>query len=98
MGHFRADASLCADPEMIDHAVACSKVLNLYGCRKGIRIHISLVDVNPAVAGHHVSCAVHIVTEHGFDLIYNPSLKLAMDIAKVFGKTVEEVFEFQDEE
>ena len=28
---------------------------------------------------------------------YNPSLKLAMDIAKVFGKTVEEVFEFQDE-
>lgn len=27
---------------------------------------------------------------------YNPSLKLAMDIAKVFGKTVEEVFEFQD--
>ena len=29
---------------------------------------------------------------------YNPSLKLAMDIAKVFGKTVEEVFEFQDED
>ena len=28
---------------------------------------------------------------------YNPSLKLAMDIAKVFGKTVEEVFEFQDD-
>lgn len=26
---------------------------------------------------------------------YNPSLKLAMDIAKVFGKTVEEVFIFQ---
>ena len=25
---------------------------------------------------------------------YNPSLKLAMDIAKVFGKTVEEVFFF----
>ena len=29
--------------------------------------------------------------------LYNPSLKLAMDIAKVFGKTVEEVFEFQDD-
>lgn len=29
---------------------------------------------------------------------YNPSLKLAMDIAKVFGKTVEEVFTFIDEE
>ena len=29
---------------------------------------------------------------------YNPSLKLAMDIAKVFGKTVEEVFEFSDDE
>ena len=28
---------------------------------------------------------------------YNPSLKLAMDIAKVFGKTVEEVFEFIEE-
>ncbi|MEG7530522.1 MAG: helix-turn-helix transcriptional regulator [Hungatella sp.] len=28
---------------------------------------------------------------------YNPSLKLAMDIAKVFGKTVEEVFRFADE-
>lgn len=28
---------------------------------------------------------------------YNPSLKLAMDIARVFGKTVEEVFIFDDE-
>ena len=27
---------------------------------------------------------------------YNPSLKLAMDIAKVFGKSVEEVFIFED--
>ena len=29
---------------------------------------------------------------------YNPSLKLAMDIAKVFGKSVEEVFMFEDKE
>ena len=29
---------------------------------------------------------------------YNPSLKLALDIAKVFGKTVEEVFIFEDTE
>jgi len=29
---------------------------------------------------------------------YNPSLKLAMDIAKVFGKTVEDVFIFEDGE
>jgi putative transcriptional regulator len=29
---------------------------------------------------------------------YNPSLKLAMDIAKVFGRTVEEVFTFLDAE
>ena len=29
---------------------------------------------------------------------YNPSLKLAMDIAKVFGKTVEEVFIFEEED
>lgn len=28
---------------------------------------------------------------------YNPSLKLAMDIAKVFDKTVEEIFYFEDE-
>lgn len=28
---------------------------------------------------------------------YNPSLKLAMDIAKVFGVTVEEIFQFTDE-
>lgn len=28
---------------------------------------------------------------------YNPSLKLAMDIAKVFGVTVEEMFEFIEE-
>ena len=28
---------------------------------------------------------------------YNPSLKLAMDVAKVFGKTVEEVFRFEEE-
>lgn len=28
---------------------------------------------------------------------YNPSLKLAMDIAKVFNKTVEEVFTFEDD-
>ncbi|KEI76149.1 XRE family transcriptional regulator [Clostridium botulinum B2 128] len=27
---------------------------------------------------------------------YNPSLKLAMDIAKAFGKSIEEVFEFVD--
>ena len=28
---------------------------------------------------------------------YNPSLKLALDIAKVFCKTVEEVFIFEDD-
>ena len=28
---------------------------------------------------------------------YNPSLKLAMDIAKLFGTTVEELFSFDDE-
>ena len=28
---------------------------------------------------------------------YNPSLKLAVDIARVFGKTVEDVFIFDDE-
>lgn len=28
---------------------------------------------------------------------YNPSLKLAMDIAKVFGATVEELFQFEDD-
>ena len=28
---------------------------------------------------------------------YNPSLKLAIDIAKVFDRTVEEVFSFQEE-
>ena len=28
--------------------------------------------------------------------LYNPSLKLAMDIAHVFGLTVEEVFTFRD--
>ena len=27
---------------------------------------------------------------------YNPSLKLAMDIANVFGKTVEEIFQFEE--
>ena len=29
---------------------------------------------------------------------YNPSLKLAMDIAKVFNVSVEDLFEFVDEE
>lgn len=29
---------------------------------------------------------------------YNPSLKLSMEIAKVFGTTVEEVFFFEDTE
>ena len=28
---------------------------------------------------------------------YNPSLKLAMDIAKVFGLTVEDIFSFTEE-
>lgn len=28
---------------------------------------------------------------------YNPSLKLAMDIAKVFGVSVEDIFSFSDE-
>lgn len=32
---------------------------------------------------------VHLENER-----YNPSLKLGMDIAKVFGKSVEKVFEF----
>lgn len=29
---------------------------------------------------------------------YNPSLKLAMDIAHYFGKTVEDVFTFEEDE
>lgn len=29
--------------------------------------------------------------------LYNPSLKLAMDIAKVFGVTVEEIFSYEEE-
>lgn len=29
---------------------------------------------------------------------YNPSLKLAMDIAKVFGKPIEEIFFFQEDD
>ena len=29
---------------------------------------------------------------------YNPSLKLAMDISKVFGKPVEYIFQFEEEE
>lgn len=29
---------------------------------------------------------------------YNPSLKLSMDIAKIFRKSVEEVFEFVEED
>ena len=28
---------------------------------------------------------------------YNPSLKLAMDIAQVFGATVEDIFTFEEE-
>lgn len=32
--------------------------------------------------------------EHGQ---YNPSLKLAMDIARVFHSTVEEIFQFTDD-
>ena len=28
--------------------------------------------------------------------LYNPSLKLAMDIAKVFGTTVEDIFSFEE--
>lgn len=29
---------------------------------------------------------------------YNPSLRLARDVARVFGKTIEEVFLFDDED
>lgn len=29
---------------------------------------------------------------------YNPSLKLAFDIAKVFGKPIEEIFRFTDDD
>lgn len=29
---------------------------------------------------------------------YNPSLKLAMDISKVFGKPVEYIFQFEEED
>ena len=41
----------------------------------------------------HVSSRTIISLEKGQ---YNPSLKLAMDIARVFGKTVEEIFTFTE--
>ena len=42
----------------------------------------------------HVSSRTIISLEKGQ---YNPSLKLAMDIAKVFHVTVEDLFEFVDD-
>lgn len=44
------------------------------------------------MVGARIETIVHL--ENGK---YNPSLKLAMDIAKVFGVTVEQLFEFRDE-
>lgn len=41
-----------------------------------------------------VRCETIIRLEKGQ---YNPSLKLAMDIAKVFGVSVEDIFSFEDE-
>lgn len=60
----------------------------MHGCRKELNMQqaelAELVGVRRETIGK---------LENGK---YNPSLKLAMDIAKVFGKTVEEIFQFEE--
>lgn len=61
----------------------------IYECRKEMNLQQSelaeLVGVRRETVGK---------LENGK---YNPSLKLAMDIAKVFGKSVEEIFIFDED-
>lgn len=67
----------------------------------GLKTHIrefrKEIGMDQATLGERVGCRRETINklEQGK---YNPSLKLAMDIATVFGKSVEEVFEFTDKE
>ncbi|MBS5955134.1 MAG: helix-turn-helix transcriptional regulator [Paraclostridium bifermentans] len=59
-----------------------------------LRRHLNMKQEELAnLVGVRRETIVHLENER-----YNPSLKLAMDIAKVFGKSVEEVFEFVDDD
>ena len=61
-----------------------------------IRRHRILADMNQADLAKLVGVRRETIghLERG---IYTPSLKLAWDIAKVFGTSIEELFEFREE-
>ena len=61
-----------------------------------IRRHRILADMNQADLARLVGVRRETIghLERG---IYTPSLKLAWDIAKVFGTSIEELFEFREE-
>ena len=65
MRHGGVYARLCADSEVVDHAVLRGEPLGVY-CRKEILdVQEALVDCNLAVAGAHITRTVGIAPEHG---------------------------------
>lgn len=65
MRHGGVYARLCADSEVVDHAVLRGEPLGVY-CRKELLdVHEALVDCNLAVAGVHIARTVGIAPEHG---------------------------------
>ena len=61
-----------------------------------IRRHRLLADMNQADLARLVGVRRETIGHLERD-IYTPSLKLAWDIAKVFGTSIEELFEFREE-
>ena len=65
MRHGRVHARLCADSEVVDHAVLRGELLGVYRREEILDVHEALVYGDLTVAGVHVTCAVGIAPEHG---------------------------------
>lgn len=76
----------------------------LYGCKGGLIVLVTKIKEYREQAGYKQSELAELVGARRETIVhlengrYNPSLKLAMDIAKVFHVTVEDLFEFVDDE
>ena len=65
MRHGGIYTRLCADSEVVDHAVLRGEPLGVYRRKEILDVHEALVNRDLAVAGVHIACAVGIAPEHG---------------------------------
>lgn len=68
MRHGRVHARLCADSEVVDHAVLRGELLGVYRRKEILDVHEALVYGDLTVAGVHVTCAVFL----GVDDVHQP--------------------------